>query len=57
MSGRRDIFENQHLRVKRCRHGVMMYLANDIYIGRSLDIYGEFCEAEMRLLGQIAKSA
>ena len=34
-----------------------MYLANDIYIGRSLDIYGEFCEAEMRLLGQIAKSA
>lgn len=33
----------------------MMYFANDIYVGRSLDTYGEFCEAEMRLLGQTVK--
>ena len=33
----------------------MMYFENDIYVGRSLDTYGEFCEAEMRLLGQTVK--
>jgi FkbM family methyltransferase len=40
------------LRVKRCRHGLMMYLANDL-IGRSLELYGEFSEFELTLLGDV----
>lgn len=43
---------NGPVRVKACRHGPMMYLAGDSYIGRSFDLYGEFAESEMALLKQ-----
>ncbi|MCB1739072.1 MAG: FkbM family methyltransferase [Gammaproteobacteria bacterium] len=33
-----------------CRHGPMVYLRNDRYIGRSLHVYGEFSELECGLL-------
>lgn len=36
----------QHMRVKRCRHGLMLYNSSDIYIGRSLDLYGEYSNGE-----------
>jgi hypothetical protein len=36
----------QHMRVKRCRHGLMLYNSSDIYIGRSLDLYGEYSHGE-----------
>ena len=45
----RTLIENDNLRLKRCRHGAMMFYANDEYIGRSLDLYGEFSEGEMEL--------
>ena len=32
-----------------------MYNRNDLFVGRSLDLYGEWCEAEIDLLGQIIK--
>lgn len=35
--------------VKSCRYGLMIYQPNDAYIGRSLDLYGEFSEAEVAL--------
>lgn len=35
--------------VKPCRYGLMIYQPNDAYIGRSLDLYGEFSEAEVAL--------
>jgi FkbM family methyltransferase len=38
-------------RLKRCRHGLMLYNVNDLHIGRSLDLYGEWAEAELALLG------
>lgn len=38
---------------KNCRHGEMMYLSNDIYIGRSLDKYGESHFYEIQLLKQL----
>lgn len=41
--------------VKETRHGRMMYLNNDEYIGRSLDLYGEFSELEWNLFSQIIK--
>jgi FkbM family methyltransferase len=40
---------NAMMMLRRCRHGTMMYLRNDAYIGRSLDIYGEYSEGEVTL--------
>ncbi|MCU0611612.1 MAG: FkbM family methyltransferase [Candidatus Eisenbacteria bacterium] len=37
-------------KVKICRHGIMVFNPNDAYLGRSLDLYGEFAEAEIGLL-------
>jgi FkbM family methyltransferase len=48
------LFENSNLRLKQCKHGVMMFHANDSYIGRSLDLYGEFSEGEIELFKQVA---
>lgn len=45
----------QFNRLKQCRHGMMLYNLNDIYIGRSLDLYGEFSEGEIRVFQQLVK--
>lgn len=42
-------------RVKRCRHGYMLYNRYDDIIGTSLDIYGEFSEAEIELFARLIK--
>ena len=47
------LVDNPPLRVKRCRNGVFMYNKNDAYIGRSLDVYGEFSELESELFRHI----
>jgi len=47
------IFTNGHLRLRRCRHGVMLYNLNDIYIGSMLDRYGEFSEGEIDVFQQL----
>jgi FkbM family methyltransferase len=47
------LFENSYLKLKQCRHGAMLFFATDIYLGRSLDLYGEFSEGEIRLFDQI----
>ncbi|MGE4280490.1 MAG: FkbM family methyltransferase [Magnetospirillum sp.] len=39
--------------IRRCRHGHMMYLRGDRYVGRSLELYGEYSEAEVDLFRQI----
>jgi len=49
------LFENAHLRVKSCRRGTLLYNAGDIYVGRSLDLYGEFSEGEVKIFEQILK--
>lgn len=49
------VFDRTPLRAKRCRHGVMLYLTTDQYVGGSLDRYGEFSEAETALFAQIVK--
>lgn len=43
------------LRMKVCRHGAFLYNINDIYIGRSLDLYGELSESEVAVFGQLLK--
>ena len=44
------ILETANLRVKATRYGVMTYPKNDKYIGRSLDLYGEWSQ---RSCGQL----
>lgn len=51
----RPIFDQPPFRAKHCRHGAMLYLATDQYVGRSLDRYGEFSEGEAALFAQIIK--
>jgi FkbM family methyltransferase len=55
--GRPRLVESTHMAVKKCRHGTMMYNVNDSFIGRSLDLYGEWCDSEMFVLGQILNPA
>ena len=49
------IYQTPHLRIKACRYGAMMYLPNDQYLGKSLDLYGEFSEDEIAVFRQIIK--
>jgi FkbM family methyltransferase len=44
-----------HLRLKHCRHGVMLYNVRDQYVGGSLDRYGEFSELEAQLFSGLIK--
>ena len=52
---RHPLLENLNLRLKTCKHGVMMFHANDRYIGRSFDMYGEFSELEVELFKQLVR--
>lgn len=49
------VLEDGRVRVRRCRHGVMAYLHRDAYVGRALDLYGEYGEKELRLLLQMLR--
>jgi FkbM family methyltransferase len=49
------LLDNPPLRVKRCRHGLMLYHLNDRYVGRSLDVYGEYSEHEVDLFRRILR--
>lgn len=40
---------------KRCRHGTFVYNTRDRFIGRSLDLYGEYAELELQLLLRLIK--
>jgi FkbM family methyltransferase len=42
-------------RQKACRYGQMIYNAHDTYVGRALDLYGEFCQGEVELLLRIVQ--
>lgn len=43
-------------RLKDCRHGRMLFNIHDIYIGRSLDLYGEFSEGECDVFRQMIRA-
>ena len=42
--------------MKECRHGRMLFLKRDMYVGRSLGAYGEFSEPEVKIFSQFLKS-
>lgn len=44
-----------HLRTVPTRYGDMTYLADDQYIGRGLELYGEYSELEVQLWRQLIK--
>jgi FkbM family methyltransferase len=52
---RQPLLVSGNLSIKRCRHGLMMFYTNDTYIGRSLDLYGEYSEGEMELFSRILR--
>src|SRR5580704_3368922 len=39
--------------LKQCRYGRMLYLRGDVYIGRSLELYGEYGQSENALFAQL----
>jgi FkbM family methyltransferase len=39
-----------------CRHGLMLFNPKDAYVGRSLDLYGEFSEGEVQLFAQLVRA-
>ena len=43
------------IRVKRCRYGDMAYPSGDQYVGKSLDLYGDYSEAEVVLFRHLLK--
>ncbi len=47
------ILENDFIALKKCKHGVFAFNRNDSFVGRSLDIYGEWSESEMTLFDKI----
>jgi FkbM family methyltransferase len=47
------IADRPPVRIKACKHGAMMYFTTDQYIGRSLDLYGEYSEGEVAFFAQI----
>jgi HPr kinase/phosphorylase len=49
------LIENRHIAVKRCRHGLFMYNRHDSFVGRGLDLYGEWCDFEIKMLNQFIK--
>jgi hypothetical protein len=42
-------------KIKKCRFGTMVYNPKDLFIGRSLDRYGEFSHGESELFRQIVR--
>lgn len=48
-------FEQGFNALRFCRHGPMLYNENDTYVGKSLDLYGEYNQAEWDLLEQLIR--
>jgi len=46
----KTIFKNGYFEIKKCRHGYFAYNTNDTFIGRSLDLYGEWTQTEIDVL-------
>jgi FkbM family methyltransferase len=49
------IFENDYTAMKSCKHGFFLFNKNDSFIGRSLNLYGEWCEEEIVLLSKVIR--
>jgi FkbM family methyltransferase len=43
-------------RIMPCRHGMMVFNVNDQFVGKSLELYGEFSEGEAELFARILRA-
>jgi FkbM family methyltransferase len=50
-----QIYPEGHARLTRVRDGVMLYNRNDQFVGRALELYGEYCELRLDLFRQIVQ--
>jgi FkbM family methyltransferase len=41
---------------KPCRYGTLLFNPNDAYVGRALDLYGEYSQGEVLLFEQVVKA-
>ncbi len=49
------ILSNGFNSLKMCRHGMVLYNHNDMYVGKSFDCYGEYSEMEIELFRQLIR--
>lgn len=49
------LFESEAMRLVQAKHGAFIYNKNDLFVGRSLESYGEWCEGEIESLLQIVE--
>lgn len=49
------LVENGFIAVKRGKRGIFIFNRNDTFVGRSLDLYGEWCDSEIVLLQRFLK--
>lgn len=49
------LLSKSYVRVKQCRYGSMLYFEGDTFVGRSLDLYGEFSLGEARMFEQLLR--
>lgn len=47
------IFHNGNILIKHCRHGYFAYNQYDDAVGRSLDVYGEWCDHELDFFNEV----
>ena len=47
-----NLLENDYVVVKRVKHGIFAFNRHDRFVGRSLDLYGEWAEGELELLAR-----
>lgn len=46
------LFKNKHMEIKKYKHGYLLFNSFDRIIGKSIDLYGEWCEEELKLLNK-----
>lgn len=46
----KKLFRNGYFAIKKCRNGFFAYNTNDTFVGRSLDLYGEWAQTEIDVL-------
>jgi len=49
------LLSKSYVRLKECRYGTMLYFAGDSFVGRSLELYGEFSAGEAQMFEQILR--
>jgi FkbM family methyltransferase len=49
------LVETSRMAVKQTKRGLMMYNRNDLFVGRSLDLYGEWTELEILQMEQMLR--